>query len=98
MPFQGGKPEVLRQVVHSPTSCLCGTAESPVKSAAVTMLSEPHLKVSDENVYSSFHIPTMSSYRPALLFLHTLALLDSCEGLRRLLAAHGTPFHLSPVC
>lgn len=31
-------------------------------------------------------------------FLHALALLDSCEGLRRLLAAHGIPLHLSPAC
>lgn len=30
-------------------------------------------------------------------FLHALALLDSCEGLIRLLAAHGVPFHLSPA-
>lgn len=33
------------------------------------MPSEPRRKVSDGDVYSSFHIPTVSCYGPALLFL-----------------------------
>lgn len=62
----------------------------------------PRQKVSDENVYSSFHIPTVSSYGPALLFLHALAPLDSCEGLRRPLRGtwHSLPSvarHAEPV-
>lgn len=84
----GGLQSHLLPVWKCSEACLisCGTA-----------LSKPWRKVSDDNVYSSSHIPTVSSYGPGLLFLHALALLDSCEGLCPLLVAHGIPFHLSPT-
>ncbi|CAB1459667.1 unnamed protein product [Pleuronectes platessa] len=60
---------------------------------------EPCWKVSNEAVYPSSHTPpaALSSSGPALLFLHELALSDSCEGLHRLLVAHGIPI-CRPAC
>lgn len=99
MPFKGGKTWGARaggRQSHPPP--VWKRSEGPSNQPRSQRRGSPAGEVSDENVYFSFHIPTLSCYGPALLFLHALALLDSCEGLRRLLAAHGIPLHLSAAC